>query len=135
MDGAYLVVGTLPFTGSTSARFPFSTRGVQELAIPQGLKGTWYQDLRLFPGIVLSLADRQSMTEGKMHIGGIGVSGDTSDEDERALRLDLMPSRVLSNRSRAFAIRIPRCIMRGNKLASVVERDLCNKAAARDRPK
>jgi uncharacterized protein GlcG (DUF336 family) len=34
------------------------------------------------------------MTEDKVHIVGIGVSGGTSDQDERALRLESMPSRT-----------------------------------------
>jgi hypothetical protein len=44
----------------TSARFPFPTRGVQELAYGKDLKGAGYQDLRWFPELLLSLAGCQS---------------------------------------------------------------------------
>src|ERR1700735_1946524 len=61
MDGAYLGSGDIALhKAQTSARFPFPTRGVQELAYGMDLKGAWYQDLRWFPESLLSLADCQS---------------------------------------------------------------------------
>ena len=104
MDGAYLGSGDIALhKAQTSARFPFPTRGVQELAYGKDLKGGMVPGLALVPGIIAFAGGLPIMTEGKVHIGGIGVSGGTSDQDETCAQLDSMPSRTLSNRCHAFA--------------------------------
>ena len=45
-------------------------------------RGAWCQGLRWFLKSLRSLADCRIVTEDKVHIGGIGVSGGTSDQDE-----------------------------------------------------
>src|SRR5262245_62620954 len=53
MDGAYLGSGDIALhKAQTSARFPFPTRGVQELAYGKDLKGGTVPGLALVPGIV-----------------------------------------------------------------------------------
>ena len=84
MDGAYLGSGDIALhKAQTSARFPFPTRGVQELAYGKDLKGGTVPGLALVPGIVAFAGGLPIMTEGKVHIGGIGVSGGTGDQDEQ----------------------------------------------------
>jgi glc operon protein GlcG len=51
MDGAYLGSGDIALhKAQTSARFPFPTRGVQELAYGKDLKGGMVPGLALVPG-------------------------------------------------------------------------------------
>jgi glc operon protein GlcG len=90
MDGAYLGSGDIALhKAQTSARFPFPTRGVQELAYGKDLKGGTVPGLALVPGIVAFAGGLPIMTEGKVHIGGIGVSGGTSDQDETCAQAGL----------------------------------------------
>ena len=75
MDGAYLGSGDIALhKAQTSARFPFPTRGVQELAYGKDLKGGMVPGLALVPEIVAFAGGLPIMTEGKVHIGGIGVA-------------------------------------------------------------
>jgi glc operon protein GlcG len=90
MDGAYLGSGDIALhKAQTSARFPFPTRGVQELAYGKDLKGGMVPGLALVPGIIAFAGGLPIMTEGKVHIGGIGVSGGTSDQDETCAQAGL----------------------------------------------
>src|SRR5579864_5616468 len=90
MDGAYLGSGDIALhKAQTSARFPFPTRGVQELAYGKDLKGGMVPGLALVPGIVAFAGGLPIVTEGKVHIGGIGVSGGTSDQDETCAQAGL----------------------------------------------
>jgi glc operon protein GlcG len=83
MDGAYLGSGDIALhKAQTSARFPFPTRGIQDLAYGKDLKGGMVPGLALVPGIIAFAGGLPIMTEDKVHIGGIGVSGGTSDQDE-----------------------------------------------------
>jgi uncharacterized protein GlcG (DUF336 family) len=43
----------------------------------------------LVPGIIAFAGGLPIMTEGKVHIGGIGVSGGTSDQDETCAQAGL----------------------------------------------
>ncbi len=43
--------------------------------IPKDFKGAWCQGFALVPGIVAFAGGLPIMTEDKVHIGGIGVSG------------------------------------------------------------
>jgi uncharacterized protein GlcG (DUF336 family) len=83
MDGAYLGSGEIALhKAQTSARFPRSTRGIEQLAYGQDLKGGMVPGFALVPGIVAFAGGLPIMTAAKLHIGGIGVSGGTSDQDE-----------------------------------------------------
>jgi glc operon protein GlcG len=83
MDGAYLGSGEIALhKAQTSARFPRPTRGIEQLAYGKALKGGMVPGLALVPGIIAFAGGLPIMTEGKVHIGGIGVSGGTSDQDE-----------------------------------------------------
>lgn len=82
MDNAFLgSVEIATDKATTSARFPFSTRLVMELGYgkgdePAGLPGLVEVDeVIAFPGGLPIMA-------GSTHIGGIGISGDTADNDE-----------------------------------------------------
>ena len=83
MDGAYLGSGEIALhKAQTSARFPRSTRDFEQLAYGKDLKGGMVPGLALAPGIIAFAGGLPIMTEDKVHIGGIGVSGGTSDQDE-----------------------------------------------------
>jgi glc operon protein GlcG len=83
MDGAYLGSGDIALhKAQTSARFPFPTRGIEQLAYGKDLKGGMVPGLALVPGIIAFAGGLPIMTADKVHIGAIGVSGGTADEDE-----------------------------------------------------
>ena len=83
MDGAYLGAGDIARRkAETSAHFPFPTRGIEQLAYGKDLKGGTVPGLALVPGIVAFAGGLPIMTDDKVHIGGIGVSGGTADQDE-----------------------------------------------------
>jgi glc operon protein GlcG len=83
MDGAYLGSGEIALhKAQTSARFPRPTRDIEQLAYGKDLKGGMVPGLALVPGIIAFAGGLPIMTEDKVHIGGIGVSGGTSDQDE-----------------------------------------------------
>lgn len=83
MDGAYLGSGDVAHNkAATSAKFPFSTRQFQELAFGKDLKGGPVPGIADVPGIITFAGGLPIMTADKTHIGGIGVSGGTADEDE-----------------------------------------------------
>jgi uncharacterized protein GlcG (DUF336 family) len=82
-DGAYLGSGDIArHKAETSARFPFPTRGVEQLAYGKDLKGGTLPGLAMVPGIIAFAGGLPVMTEDKAHIGAIGVSGGTADQDE-----------------------------------------------------
>jgi glc operon protein GlcG len=83
MDGAFLGSGDIArHKAETSARFPFPTRGIEQLAYGKDLKGGTVPGLALVPGIIAFAGGLPVMTDDKAHVGGIGVSGGTSDQDE-----------------------------------------------------
>ncbi len=83
MDGAYLGGGDIArHKAETSAHFPFPTRGIEQIAYGKDCKGGTVPGLALVPGIVAFAGGLPIMTEDKVHIGGIGVSGGTADQDE-----------------------------------------------------
>src|ERR1700739_5011326 len=83
MDGAYLGSGDIALhKAQTSARFPFPTRGVQELAYGKDLKGGMVPGLALVPGILSFPGGLPILTADNVQIGAIGVSGGTGDQDE-----------------------------------------------------
>ena len=83
MDGAYLGNGDIALRkAQTSARFPFPTRGIEQLAYGKDLKGGAVPGFALVPGIIAFAGGLPIMTDDKVHIGAIGVSGGTADQDE-----------------------------------------------------
>jgi len=83
MDGAYLGSRDIALhKAQTSARFPFPTRFVQELAYGKDLKGGAIPGIAQVPGIIAFAGGLPLMTADKVHVGGIGVSGGTADQDE-----------------------------------------------------
>jgi uncharacterized protein GlcG (DUF336 family) len=83
MDGAYLgSVDIARRKAETSAHFPFPTRGIEQLAYGKDLKGGTVPGLALVPGIIAFAGGLPIMTDDKMQIGAIGVSGGTADQDE-----------------------------------------------------
>jgi glc operon protein GlcG len=84
MDGAYLgSVQVAQHKAMTSANFPFSTRQFSELAFGKEGKPGVIPGIANFPGIVTFAGGLPIMTANKVQIGGIGVSGGTSDQDEQ----------------------------------------------------
>jgi len=90
MDGAYLGSGEIALhKAQTSARFPRPTRDIEQLAYGKDLKGGMVPGLALVPGIIAFAGGLPIMTEDKVHIGGIGVSGGTSDQDETCAQVGI----------------------------------------------
>jgi glc operon protein GlcG len=84
MDGAYLgSVQVAQHKAMTSANFPFSTRQFSELAFGKEGKPGVIPGIANFPGIVTFAGGLPIITANKAQIGGIGVSGGTSDQDEQ----------------------------------------------------
>jgi hypothetical protein len=68
--------------GQKSARFPFPTRGIEQLAHRKNLKGGTVPGIAQVPGVTAFAGGLPIMTEDRAHIGGIGVSGGSADQDE-----------------------------------------------------
>ncbi len=82
MNGAYLGSGDIArHKAETSAKFPFPTRAVEELAYGKDHKGGPLPGIAEVPGII-AFAGGLPVMAGSAHIGGVGVSGGTADEDE-----------------------------------------------------
>ena len=82
MNGAYLGSGDVARRkAETSAKFPFPTRLVEELAYGKDHKGGTLPGIAEVPGVI-AFAGGLPIMGGGAHIGGIGVSGGTADEDE-----------------------------------------------------
>ena len=83
MDGAFLGSGDVArHKAQTSARFPWPTRVVEQIAYGKDLKGGPVPGIALVPGVVAFAGGLPIVTADKVHIGGIGVSGGSADEDE-----------------------------------------------------
>jgi glc operon protein GlcG len=83
MDGAFK--GSIYISqhkAITSANFPLPTRMVGELAFGKDGKSPTVPGINDVPGIIAFAGGLPIMTATKDHIGGIGVSGGTSDQDE-----------------------------------------------------
>ena len=84
MDGAYLgSILVAQHKAVTSANFPFSTRRFGELAFGKEGKPGIVPGIANFPGIVTFAGGLPIITANNVQIGGIGVSGGTSDQDEQ----------------------------------------------------
>ena len=90
MDGAFL--GSIYISqhkAMTSANFPFPTRTFGELAFGKDGKPGMVPGIADVPGIITFAGGLPIMTGNKVQIGGIGVSGGTSDQDEECARAGL----------------------------------------------
>lgn len=83
MDNAFLISTDIAIgKATTSARIPFPSRAVANLAhgkdgAPGALPGIAFVDG------VITFAGGLPIMAGDVHVGGIGVSGDTADNDEK----------------------------------------------------
>jgi glc operon protein GlcG len=83
MDGAFLGSRDIALhKAQTSARFPFTTRFMEQLAYGKDLKGGMVPGIAQVPGVTAFAGGLPIMTADKVQIGGIGVSGATADQDE-----------------------------------------------------
>lgn len=90
MDGAFL--GSIYISqhkAMTSANFPFPTRMFGELAFGKEGKPGMVPGIADVPGIITFAGGLPIMTGSKVQIGGIGVSGGTSDQDEECAKAGL----------------------------------------------
>jgi glc operon protein GlcG len=89
MNGAFL--GSIDIArrkAETSAKFPFPTRFVEELGYGKDHKGGAVPGIVEVPGIIAFAGGLPIMGAGA-HIGGVGVSGGTADEDEACAQAGL----------------------------------------------
>jgi glc operon protein GlcG len=90
MDGAFLGSREIALhKAQTSANFPFPTRVIEQLSYGKDLKGGTVPGLALVPGIIAFAGGLPIMTADSAHIGGIGVSGGTADQDETCAQAGL----------------------------------------------
>ncbi len=90
MDGAFL--GSIYISqhkAMTSANFPFPTRTFAELAFGKDGKPGMVPGIADVPGIITFAGGLPIITASKVQIGGIGVSGGTSDQDEQCSQAGL----------------------------------------------
>lgn len=95
MDGAFLGGSDLARRkAETSAKFPFTTRFVEEISYGRGgkdgldRKGGPIPGFALAPGLV-AFPGGMPIIVGGTHVGGIGVSGGLPDEDELCAKAGL----------------------------------------------
>ena len=78
----HLGSGDIPRRRAETWRDSHPDRGVEQLVYGEDLKEVDLPGLALVPGIVALAGGLPVMTEDKAHIGAIGVSGGTADQDE-----------------------------------------------------
>ena len=84
MDGSFKGSGYISQRKAiSSANFPFPTRTFGELAFGKEGKPGILPGIANFPGIVTFAGGLPIITANNVQIGGIGVSGGTSDQDEQ----------------------------------------------------
>ncbi|MDR3468085.1 MAG: heme-binding protein [Xanthobacteraceae bacterium] len=89
-DGAFLGSSALALhKAQASAHFPFPTRFAEQLAYGKDLKGGVLPGFAQVPGVVTFAGGLPIMTEDKVQIGAIGVSGGTADQDEACAQAGL----------------------------------------------
>lgn len=90
MDGAFK--GSIYISqhkAMTSANFPFPTRRFAELAFGKDGKPGTVPGIAFVPGVIAFAGGLPIMTGNGVQIGGIGVSGGTSDQDEQCSQAGL----------------------------------------------
>ena len=97
MNGSFFGSGEIALNkAQTSAKFPFPTRFVEELAYGKAGKPPAVPGLVHVPGIIAFAGGLPLMAAGA-HIGGIGVSGGTADEDEVCAQAGIESVKALLN--------------------------------------
>ncbi len=95
MDGAYPGSAEIArLKAETSAKFPFPTRGIEELVYGKDKKGGVVPGIAHVPGMI-AFPGGVPIMAGSMQIGGIGVSGGTGDEDEQCAQAGLDAAKEL----------------------------------------
>jgi glc operon protein GlcG len=90
MDGAFKGSGWISqHKAKSSANFPFPTRTFGELAFGKDGKPGAVPGIANVPGLITFAGGLPIMTANKVHIGGIGVSGGTADQDEDCAKAGL----------------------------------------------
>jgi uncharacterized protein GlcG (DUF336 family) len=83
MDGAFLGSVTIAqMKAESSAMFPFPTRGLGEIAFGKDGEPGGTPGLAFVPGLAAFPGGLPVKTADGAHIGAIGVSGGTGDQDE-----------------------------------------------------
>src|SRR5690348_1728388 len=90
MDGAFLgSVYISQHKAMTSANFPFPTRLFAELAYGKDGKPGVVPGISEVPGVIAFAGGLPIVAGDKTHLGGVGVSGGTSDQDEQCAQAGL----------------------------------------------
>jgi glc operon protein GlcG len=90
MDGAPLGSSQIAqMKAQSSAWFPVPTREMQALAYGKDLKGRSIPGMVLMPGLMAMPGGLPIATADGAHVGAIGVSGGTPDEDEACAQAGL----------------------------------------------
>jgi glc operon protein GlcG len=90
MDGAYKGSREVALLkAKTSSNFPFPTRLFGEIAFGKEGKPGMLPGIADVPGVITFAGGLPIMTANKVHIGGIGVSGATADQDEDCAKAGL----------------------------------------------
>ena len=99
LRGLFAARETQVLAQSFSARFPFPTRIVEQLAYGKDLKGGAVPGIAQVPGIIAFAGGLPIMIVDNVHIGGIGVSG-TADQDETCAQAGIDSVKIYSNSGR-----------------------------------
>ena len=97
MEGAFLgSIDIAQMKARSSAMFPFPTRGLGEIAFGKGGEPGGTPGLAFVPGLAAFPGGLPVMTAGGEHVGAIGVSGGTGDQDEACAQaaLDAVKDRL-----------------------------------------
>ena len=90
MDGAFLgSIDIAQMKARTSAMFPFPSRGLGEIAFGKDGEPGRAPGLAFVPGLAAFPGGLPIKTADGAHIGGIGVSGGTGDQDEECAQAAL----------------------------------------------
>jgi uncharacterized protein GlcG (DUF336 family) len=90
MDGSFKGSGYISQRKAiSSANFPFPTRTFGELAFGKEGKPGVAPGIANVEGLITFAGGLPIMTANKVHIGGIGVSGATADQDEACAKAGL----------------------------------------------
>ena len=90
MDGAFLgSIDIAQMKARTSAMFPFPSRGLGEIAFGKDGEPGRTPGIAFVPGVAAFPGGLPIKTAAGAHLGGIGVSGGTGDQDEACAQAGL----------------------------------------------
>jgi glc operon protein GlcG len=90
MDGAFLgSIDIAQMKARTSAMFPFPSRGLGEIAFGKDGEPGRTPGIAFVPGVAAFPGGLPIKTAADAHLGGIGVSGGTGDQDEACAQAGL----------------------------------------------